>query len=167
MQKRDDRTILERISDAVTHYVGSWRFILSFALILVMWVFLNVSFYFDFIAWDKYPFILLNLFLSFIAAFQAPFIMMSQNRAEKKQDEAYRAIFTELKELVEQDLAMEEEIKTLEVEIKTELSKLIAQQNKLLGNLQQAIALHQLTRQDLAELLEHYEDEEKNEDSEK
>ena len=85
---------------------------------------------------------------------------MSQNRAEKKQDEAYRAIFTELKELVEQDIAMEEDIKNLEVEIKSELEKLIYQQNKLMTNLQQAITLGQLTRQDLTELLEHYEDEE-------
>jgi uncharacterized membrane protein len=100
--------------------------------------------------------------LSFVAAFQAPFIMMSQNRAEKKQDVAYRSIFTELKELVEQDIEHEQEIKHLEKEIRIDLEKLIYTQNKLLESLHQAIKLGQLTSEGVAEVLEHLEDEETN-----
>lgn len=110
---------------------------------------------------DPYPFILLNLVLSFVAAFQAPFIMMSQNRSEKKQDIAYRAIFIELKELVEQDIGHEEEIKGLEKQIQTDLERLIVTQNKLLEALHHAVTLGQLTSEGVAEVLEHLEDEEK------
>lgn len=133
--KLDQRTLSEKISDNVTHFAGSWKFIISFSLILLSWILFNV--HFQQLAFDKYPFILLNLILSFIAAFQAPFIMMTQYRAEKKQDEAYRAIFYEIKELVEIDIANEQEIKSLEDDIKRDLSKLIAQHKQLLVALQQ------------------------------
>lgn len=135
--KLDQRTIAEKISDTVTHFAGSWKFIISFSFILLSWIVFNSLEYFQPVAFDKYPFILLNLILSFIAAFQAPFIMMTQYRAEKKQDEAYRAIFYEIKELVEIDIANEQEIKSLEDEIKRDLGKLIAQHKQLLVALQQ------------------------------
>ena len=74
------KTIGERVADKVTEFVGSWAFILTYLGILVVWMFVNVSGIFG-VEWDKYPFILLNLFLSITAAMQAPLIMMSQNRA--------------------------------------------------------------------------------------
>ncbi|MBW1605296.1 DUF1003 domain-containing protein [Lactobacillus sp. Sy-1] len=77
---RDTQTFGERVSDAVARFGGSWTFILIFVAILVVWMFLNVTHLFG-VKFDPYPFILLNLFLSCIAAIQAPIIMMSQNRS--------------------------------------------------------------------------------------
>jgi uncharacterized membrane protein len=71
-------TLGERVSDRVAAVVGSWRFIIIQSIILVIWMTLNVVGYVQ--AWDPYPFILLNLVLSFQAAYTAPIIMMSQNR---------------------------------------------------------------------------------------
>jgi len=156
----DNRTFADKVSDLITHFAGSWKFILLFAFFLMAWLFINTLVLFDVVAFDKKPFILLNLVLSFVAAFQAPFIMMSQNRAEKKQDEAYRNLFAEIKELVEQDIQQEQEIENLEREIREDMHVIKAQQSKLLASLQQAISLEQLTRKDLAEILEHYEEEE-------
>ncbi len=85
---------------------------------------------------------------------------MSQNRTEKKQDVAYREIFTEIKELVELDIEHEQEIKYLEKEIRADLDKLIMTQKQLLESLHQAIKLGQLTSEGVAEVLEHLEDEE-------
>lgn len=68
----------QRISDGVAATMGSWPFIITQSIILVAWMFLNVTAYVK--QWDPYPFILLNLALSFQAAYAAPFIMMSQNR---------------------------------------------------------------------------------------
>jgi uncharacterized membrane protein len=69
-------------------------------MVLISWMLFNAISFFSDYQFDKYPFILLNLVLSFIASFQAPFIMMSQNRSEAKQDEAYRGLFAEIKDLV-------------------------------------------------------------------
>jgi uncharacterized membrane protein len=79
----ETETLGDRIADQMASFAGSWTFILSFLAILLLWVLLNllpvlVS------TFDPYPFILLNLFLSMIAAFQAPLIMMSQRRQEEK-----------------------------------------------------------------------------------
>ncbi len=71
-----------RIADQVASFGGSWYFIGSFLFILLLWVCINVFFLAK--PFDPYPFILLNLFLSMIAALQAPVIMMSQNRREEK-----------------------------------------------------------------------------------
>jgi uncharacterized membrane protein len=132
-QMSDDRTYGEKVSDHVAHFGGSWKFIFIFSIFLGLWVLINTLACFDVIAFDKSPFMLLNLMLSFIAAFQAPFIMMSQNRAEKKQDEVYRVLFREIKELVEQDLREEREIRHLENEIKEELAIIKQQQHELLS----------------------------------
>jgi uncharacterized membrane protein len=75
-------TFGERIADAVASFGGSWTFILMFLSLLVVYTAINVSLARR--AWDPYPFILLNLFLSMLAAIQAPIIMMSQNRQDKK-----------------------------------------------------------------------------------
>lgn len=73
----------DRIADKVAEFGGSWSFILSFLLFMGLWMGLNTS-QILFKPFDEYPFILLNLMLSTIAALQAPVIMMSQNRAQKK-----------------------------------------------------------------------------------
>ena len=70
----------QRVADAVAATMGSWRFIIIQSTILVLWIALNVTAYIQ--RWDPYPFILLNLALSFQAAYAAPFIMMSQNRQQ-------------------------------------------------------------------------------------
>lgn len=82
-QAREERSVGEKIADKVAEFGGSWRFIILFMSLLVAWILVN--------AWvlatrpfDPYPFILLNLILSCIAALQAPVIMMSQNRKEMK-----------------------------------------------------------------------------------
>jgi CRP/FNR family transcriptional regulator, cyclic AMP receptor protein len=72
----------ERIADSVARFGGSWAFIITFAVILIVYSGINVILGKS--AWDPYPFILLNLFLSMLAAIQAPVIMMSQNRQDKK-----------------------------------------------------------------------------------
>lgn len=158
--QNDDRTFGERVADDVATFAGSWKFIILFGCILINWIIFNSMDILQPYHFDPYPFILLNLVLSFVAAFQAPFIMMSQNRSEKKQDIAYRSIFIELKELVEQDIAHEEEIKGLEKQIQTDLERLIATQNKLLEALHHAVTLGQLTSEGVAEVLEHLEEEE-------
>ena len=68
----------ERIADVVTTTVGSWRFIIIQSCLLTLWILLNVAAWVQ--HWDPYPFILLNLALSFQAAYATPFILMSQNR---------------------------------------------------------------------------------------
>ena len=73
-------TIGQRIADTVAANMGSWRFIIIQSAILVIWIILNVTAFIQ--QWDPYPFILLNLALSFQAAYAAPFIMMSQNRQQ-------------------------------------------------------------------------------------
>jgi uncharacterized membrane protein len=78
----EEATFGERIADAVAAFGGSWSFIIVFAVILVVYSTLNILL--GQRAWDPYPFILLNLFLSMLAAIQAPVIMMSQNRQDKK-----------------------------------------------------------------------------------
>lgn len=76
-------TIGQRISDKVARFGGSWAFIITFIIILTLWIILNYMLPKS-DQFDPYPFILMNLILSCIAAFQAPIIMMSQNRQEEK-----------------------------------------------------------------------------------
>jgi uncharacterized membrane protein len=78
----EEETLGERIADHVASFGGSWTFIASFAIVLIAYVVVNVGLAAR--GWDPYPFILLNLFLSMLAAIQAPIIMMSQNRQDKK-----------------------------------------------------------------------------------
>ena len=73
----------QKISDKVARFGGSWRFIILFGIILTLWIVFNVVAIGHY-QFDPYPFILMNLILSCIAALQAPIIMMSQNRQEEK-----------------------------------------------------------------------------------
>ena len=76
-------TFGERLSDRIAEFGGSWKFIITFAVVLIAWIVLNAFFLLN-RGFDPYPFILLNLILSCLAAIQAPVIMMSQNRAEAR-----------------------------------------------------------------------------------
>ncbi len=76
------RSVGDRVADAVASTVGSWPFIITQSIILALWIILNsIAWIYH---WDPYPFILLNLALSFQAAYAAPFVMMSQNRQAAK-----------------------------------------------------------------------------------
>jgi uncharacterized membrane protein len=77
------RTFGERVADLVAEFGGSWKFIISFLVILVVWIGFNI-WAATRVVFDPYPFILLNLVLSCLAAIQAPIIMMSQKRQEEK-----------------------------------------------------------------------------------
>ena len=75
-------TLGQRAADAIAKFAGSWAFIFSFSGVLILWMVVNTLLAAK--AFDPYPFILLNLVLSCVAAIQAPLIMMSQNRQEEK-----------------------------------------------------------------------------------
>jgi len=79
----DKLTIGQKVADKVATFGGSWGFIITFFLFMTLWMILNILFL-NSEAFDPYPFILLNLILSTLAAIQAPIIMMSQNRQEQK-----------------------------------------------------------------------------------
>ena len=81
--EEEPRSFGQRIADRVANFGGSWTFIISFLLFIVVWIASNVYILVN-KGFDPYPFILLNLILSCIAALQAPVIMMSQNRQEEK-----------------------------------------------------------------------------------
>jgi uncharacterized membrane protein len=78
----EQRSLGERVSDRIAAVMGSWKFIIFQSVALAIWVALNLAAYIN--HWDPYPFILLNLALSFQAAYAAPIIMMSQNRQADK-----------------------------------------------------------------------------------
>ena len=79
---KEKYTLGQRAADTIAKFAGSWAFIFSFTGMLVLWMVVNVILAAK--AFDPYPFILLNLVLSCVAAIQAPLIMMSQNRQEEK-----------------------------------------------------------------------------------
>ena len=80
--EKEKYTLGRRAADVIAKFAGSWAFIFSFTGVLVLWMIVNTLLAAK--AFDPYPFILLNLVLSCVAAIQAPFIMMSQNRQEEK-----------------------------------------------------------------------------------
>jgi uncharacterized membrane protein len=112
-------SLTSRIADRVAGFAGSWKFILSFAVIMVSWILINL--YLLSRPFDPFPFILLNLLLSTVAAIQAPIIIMSQNRKEEKdRQRAVNDYLVNLKSEIEVrnlhrkfDLLMTEQMKTL------------------------------------------------------
>ena len=80
--EKEKYTLGQRAADVIAKFAGSWAFIFSFTGVLVLWMIVNTLLAAK--AFDPYPFILLNLVLSCVAAIQAPLIMMSQNRQEEK-----------------------------------------------------------------------------------
>jgi len=110
----------QALSDKVARFGGSWNFIISFGVILTLWIIFNVIAT-GFLKFDPYPFILMNLILSCIAALQAPVIMMSQNRQEEKDRTRSENDYLinlkaemQIRSLNQKiDLLLEEQIKTL------------------------------------------------------
>lgn len=110
----------QKISDKVARFGGSWRFIILFGIVLTLWIIFNVVAIGRY-RFDPYPFILMNLILSTIAALQAPVIMMSQNRQEEKDRMRSENDYLinlkaemQIRSLHQKiDLLLEEEIKTL------------------------------------------------------
>ena len=94
----DDKTttIGEKIATKMVKFIGSWKFIIIQSIMLVLWIMANVVWLANANKWDPYPFILLNLMLSFQAAYASPLILMAQNLADRKEkrksSEAYRSI---------------------------------------------------------------------------
>ncbi len=80
--KRKQRTFGQKAADTVTKFLGSWKFIIAFLTYILFWMGINTIGWVR--GWDPYPFILLNLTLSCLAAFQAPMILMSQNRQSER-----------------------------------------------------------------------------------
>lgn len=120
-----------RISDKLSEVAGSWTFIIGFLIFILIWIVYNIYLIKD--GFDPYPFILLNLFLSCLAAFQAPIIMMSQNRqAEKdrqrsendyKVDTKSELILEDLHEKIVQVLKTQREMQREMVEIQEKIKK--------------------------------------------
>lgn len=81
-KEKEKYTLGQRAADSIAKFAGSWAFIFAFTGVLVVWMIINTILAAS--AFDPYPFILLNLVLSCVAAIQAPLIMMSQNRQEEK-----------------------------------------------------------------------------------
>jgi len=79
---KKERTLGQKSSDVVTKWVGSWTFIIIFLIFILAWIGTNIYAWVE--GWDPYPFILLNLVLSTIAAIQAPIILMSQYRVAQR-----------------------------------------------------------------------------------
>ena len=120
-QDKDTEKLGDKVADKLTEVAGSWGFIIGFTLFLIFWILLNLYIFKNF---DPYPFILLNLVLSCVAALQAPIIMMSQNRAAKKDSMRSQNDYkTDLKsELILEDLH-------------DKMEKIISNQNKILKSL--------------------------------
>ena len=105
-EMEDERTLGQRLADRMASMAGSWAFILTFMAALALWIAVNVARLWG--EWDPYPFILLNLVLSSLAALQAPVIMMSQNRlAEKDRRAAQRDLELSIKAEVQNNRIME------------------------------------------------------------
>jgi uncharacterized membrane protein len=112
-------TLGQRVADGVARWGGSWTFIGSFALFLVVWAVLNVLILAPGQQFDPYPFIFLNLLLSMLAAIQAPVIMMSQNRQASRD---------RLQATLDYEINLKAEMEILELH--TKLDRLLAAQAK-------------------------------------
>jgi uncharacterized membrane protein len=116
---KENLTRGQKLSDKVASFGGSWKFILSFFGILITWILVNILLAAK--AFDPFPFILLNLVLSCVAALQAPVVMMSQNRIEQKDRKRNESDYLvnlkseiEIRSLHQKvDLLLGEQIKTL------------------------------------------------------
>jgi len=127
-------TFPEKLADNVARFAGSWKFIMSFGIFIMGWMMINIYFLIS-KAFDPYPFILLNLILSSLAAFQAPIIMMSQNRQAEK-DRRQQEINIE-KDIVDfkqdrLDLILDQKQWQLLLELKTKIDSI----DKRLSNIE-------------------------------
>lgn len=118
----ENETKADKLADKLTEIAGSWKFIISFIVVILIWMAINLYFmYIKKDAFDSYPFILLNLVLSCVAALQAPIIMMSQNRAAKKDTLRGK---NDYKSDLKSELILEE--------LHDQMSKMISNQNKII-----------------------------------
>ena len=122
-QDKDTEKLGDKVADKLTEVAGSWSFIIGFTLFLILWILLNL---YAFKNVDPYPFILLNLVLSCVAALQAPIIMMSQNRAAKK--DSLRSL-NDYKTDLKSELILED--------LHDKMEKIITNQNKILKSLEE------------------------------
>ena len=146
-QKKHKLTIGQRMADNLALVAGSWSFIIGFVVFLVVWIILN-SIFLIFGIWDQYPFILLNLFLSCLAAIQAPVILMSQNRAaQRDRQQAAKDYYINRK--------AEKEIKLLQIQM-LELKELISKQSieKETKKIEDEIKLIQLELENMGKTLQ-------------
>ncbi len=122
-----------RVADVVARVVGSWRFIIIQSVLLVIWIALNLTAWVE--QWDPYPFILLNLALSFQAAYTAPIIMMSQNRQAEIDREAVQHDY-------DINLKAELEIELLHQKIDLMREKEIAELIAIIHGLEEHLKIH-------------------------
>jgi uncharacterized membrane protein len=128
----------ERIADVVTAIVGSWRFILIQSCLLAVWIVLNIFAWVK--HWDPYPFILLNLALSFQAAYATPFILMSQNRQSTvDRDKAQQDLDCDLKAEIEIEL-LHEKLDSLREQEIADLRRSIERQYEVIQRLESLLA---------------------------
>ena len=113
-------TLGQRAADAIAKFAGSWAFIFSFTGVLVLWMVINTVLAAQ--AFDPYPFILLNLVLSCVAAIQAPLIMMSQNRQEEKD-----------RRRAENDYKVNLKTEIMIEDMHNKLNRILSQQEKILA----------------------------------
>ena len=113
-----NRTFGDKLADAITTFAGSWTFIISIVIFLFFWILLNTYLFREF---DPFPFVLLNLILSCFSALQAPIILMSQNRAAKK--DSLRSS-NDYKTDLKSELILKE--------LHTELNRLLINQQKMM-----------------------------------
>src|SRR5688572_23976255 len=127
-------TLGQRLADKIAEFGGSWKFILTFSAILLAWVIFNTVALLH-MRFDPFPFILMNLFLSTIAAFQGPFIMMSQNRQAEKDYLVNLKAEMEIRGLHQKiDLMMKEQMKTLYDAQAEQLTLLKQIEGRMTGN---------------------------------
>ena len=128
----------EKVADVVTATVGSWRFILIQSCLLAVWIVLNVTAWIS--HWDPYPFILLNLALSFQAAYATPFILMSQNRQSTiDRDKAQQDLDCDLRAEMEIELLHDKLDSLREREI-ADLKASIESQHEIILRLEKMLA---------------------------
>ncbi|MGH6981404.1 MAG: DUF1003 domain-containing protein, partial [Stellaceae bacterium] len=127
-------SIGSRVADIVARVVGSWRFIIIQSILLVIWMVLNAVAWIE--HWDPYPFILLNLALSFQAAYTAPIIMMSQNRQSEIDRQAAQHDY-------DVNLKAELEIELLHQKIDLMREKEIAELTAIIRGLEDHLRAHE------------------------
>ena len=116
---KEKYTLGQRAADSIAKFAGSWAFIFSFSGVLILWMVVNVLLAAG--AFDPYPFILLNLVLSCVAAIQAPLIMMSQNRQEEKD-----------RRRAENDYKVNLKTEIMIEDLYTKVNRILSQQEELL-----------------------------------
>ncbi len=127
----------DKIADIVTDIVGSWRFIIIQSCLLTIWIILNITAWIS--RWDPYPFILLNLALSFQAAYATPFILMSQNRQSTiDRENAQQDLDCDIKAEMEIEL-LHEKLDLLIVKEIADLYRLVQAQSETIARIEKLL----------------------------